>query len=63
MVAKKVGNLFAKVFGTRNERVIKRYQLRVEEINALESKTRQLSATELRAKTQAFRDRIADGER
>jgi preprotein translocase subunit SecA len=46
------------VFGTSNEREIKRLLPRVEEINALESAMKQLSDEQLKAKTVEFRQRI-----
>ena len=48
-----------KVFGTSNERIIKRLLPIVEQINALEPATQQLSDEQLRAKTIEFRARIA----
>ena len=48
----------AKVFGTANEREVKRMQPRVERINALEAEIRKLSDAELVAKTEEFRARI-----
>ena len=48
----------AKVFGTSNEREIKRIMPLVERINALEPETKQLTDEQLRAKTDAFRKRI-----
>ncbi|MEM6458670.1 MAG: hypothetical protein AAF710_04695, partial [Planctomycetota bacterium] len=62
MVVQAVGKGFAKVFGSRNERVIKNYNKRVAAINALEDATRRLTDAELRAKTAEFRKRSADGE-
>jgi preprotein translocase subunit SecA len=52
--------LIAKVFGTKNEREIKRLMPRVEAINALEPAMRKLGDDELRAKTDEFRQRIQD---
>jgi len=52
--------IFAKVFGTRNEREIKRLRPLVERINALEPEMQRLSDAELRAKTDEFRKRIND---
>jgi len=46
------------VFGTKNERELKRLMPRVEVINALEPEIRQLSDDQLRAKTGEFRQRI-----
>ena len=53
-----INALIAKVFGTKNEREVKRLQPRVEAINALESAIAKLSDAELRAKTDEFRKRI-----
>ena len=52
--------LAAKVFGTSNEREIKRILPRVEEINALEPAMKQLTDEQLRAKTEEFRQRIRE---
>jgi preprotein translocase subunit SecA len=56
-----INALVAKVFGTKNEREVKRLMPRVEAINALEPATRKLSDDQLRAKTDEFRQRIHDG--
>ncbi len=50
----------AKVFGTSNERAVKRLMPLVEQINALEPATQSLTDEQLRAKTGEFRQRIAD---
>ena len=52
-------NVLTKVFGTSNERVVKRLLPRVAEINALEPGIQALSDEQLRAKTVEFRARIA----
>ena len=57
-----LGNLLKKVFGSRNERIIKQYAKVVEVINALEAEIGGLSDDELRAKTEAFKQRINEGE-
>jgi preprotein translocase subunit SecA len=49
----------ARIFGTANERVIKRLWPIVSEINAFEPSIKGLSDEELRAKTVEFRARIA----
>ncbi len=54
-----LNNLLAKVFGTSNERAVKRLLPAVERINALETSIQVLSDVELRAKTGEFRQRIA----
>jgi len=51
--------VLTRIFGTSNERVIKRLMPRVATINALEAGTEKLSDEELRAKTVEFRGRIA----
>ncbi len=53
--------LITKVVGSRNERLIKRLQRDVEAINALEPEFQKLSDDELRAKTEEFRKRHAEG--
>ncbi len=55
-----INALVAKVFGTKNEREIKRLMPRVEAINALEPEMRKLSDEQLRAKTDEFRQRIQE---
>ncbi|MFZ0747383.1 MAG: preprotein translocase subunit SecA [Terracidiphilus sp.] len=52
--------LLTKVFGTANERAIKKLLPSVDTISALESETEKLSDEQLRAKTTAFRARIAE---
>jgi len=52
--------LLAKIFGTSNERAVKRMLPAVEQINALEPAIKALSDEELRAKTEEFRKRVAD---
>jgi preprotein translocase subunit SecA len=51
-----------KIFGSRNDRLLKTYRKTVERINAMEAGLESLSDDELRAKTQDFRDRAAAGE-
>jgi preprotein translocase subunit SecA len=51
----------AKIFGTRNERELKKIRPIVERINALEPSLQALSDEELSAKTIEFRERIAQG--
>ena len=55
-----LNKLLAKVFGTSNERVVKRLLPAVEQINALEPSIKALTDEELRAKTAEFRKRVAD---
>lgn len=51
-----------KIFGTKNDRELKKYSRVVEAINALESDIKKLSDTELKAKTDEFKKRFRDGE-
>ena len=55
-----INTLLGKVFGTKNEREIKRLLPRVEAINALEPDMKKLSDEELRSKTDEFRRRIQE---
>ena len=57
-----VTGLLRKVFGSRNDRLLKQYQRMVREVNALEPQIEQLSDDALRAKTEAFRQRYRAGE-
>ncbi len=55
-----LNSVISKVFGTSNERAVKRMMPTVQQINALEPQIQALSDEELRAKTAEFRARIAD---
>ncbi len=57
-----INKMLAKVFGTKHDRDIKRMQPTVAAINALEPQIQPLSDQQLRAKTEEFRARVADGE-
>ena len=50
------------IFGSANQRSLKRYEARVPKINALEPKFAALSDEDLKAKTTEFRARLAAGE-
>ena len=54
--------LARKLFGSANERRIKGYRPRVDEINALEKELEELSDEALRARTEEFRKQLADGK-
>ncbi|HAJ90849.1 MAG TPA: preprotein translocase subunit SecA, partial [Rhodospirillaceae bacterium] len=54
-------NFATKIFGSSNERVIKNMRTKVEEINALETTISPLSDDALKAKTQEFQSRLAEG--
>ncbi|NML47751.1 preprotein translocase subunit SecA [Ramlibacter sp. G-1-2-2] len=55
-------NFLTKIFGSRNDRLLKQYRKVVEQINGLEAGTEKLSDEQLQAKTQEFRARLAEGE-
>ncbi|MHB1352457.1 MAG: preprotein translocase subunit SecA [Thiobacillus sp.] len=55
-------SLFKKVFGSRNERLVKQYLQKVKAINALEPAMEQLSDAELAGRTAAFKARVEQGE-
>lgn len=57
-----IGKVLSKVFGSRNERVVKKYTSRVDLIAQLEPQMRALSDAELKAKTEEFRERYDAGE-
>jgi preprotein translocase subunit SecA len=57
-----ISGLLKKIFGSRNERLIKQYSQAVVRINALEAGIQQLTDEALRAKTDEFRSRHAQGE-
>jgi preprotein translocase subunit SecA len=57
-----INTFLAKLFGSRNERQIKRIRKLVEQINALEPNISPLDDAALRAKTVEFRQRHAQGE-
>lgn len=54
--------ILEKIFGTKNERELKRYFTIVEDINRLESQISSLSDEKLKQKTDEFRERLAKGE-
>jgi preprotein translocase subunit SecA len=54
-------NLLTKIFGSRNDRLLKQYRKTVERINAMEPSFAQLTDEQLRAKTEEFKARVASG--
>ncbi len=54
--------LFSKVFGTRSQREVKSLTATVDKIESLEEEYRALSDHDLRAKTDEFKSRLANGE-
>ena len=57
-----MANPLKMIFGSRNDRVLRRIKKTVKKINALEEDMQALDNDELRAKTQEFRDRYQAGE-
>lgn len=55
-------NFLTKIFGSRNDRLLKQYRAVASKINALESSIASLSDEQLQAKTQEFRGRLRNGE-
>ncbi|MGR9107020.1 MAG: preprotein translocase subunit SecA [Gammaproteobacteria bacterium] len=56
------GKIIKSVIGSRNDRLIKKKKKIVKKINALEQEFQALSDSQLRAKTEEFRGRLAQGE-
>ncbi|MDG4811826.1 preprotein translocase subunit SecA [Hydrogenovibrio sp. 3SP14C1] len=54
-------NIFKKLFGSRNERLLKQYRKKVQQINDFEEAFSKLSDDELKAKTDYFKSQLAEG--
>src|SRR5581483_11320355 len=57
-----MANFFTRIFGSRNQRIIKRLQPLVKQVAALEEKYQRMSDSELGLQTKALRERLAKGE-
>ena len=55
-------NILTKIFGSRNDRLLKQYRNGVSHINAMEAELETLSDDALRGKTEEFKSRVAAGE-
>ncbi len=55
-------NILTKIFGSRNDRLLKTYRKTIERINSMEEPLEKLDDVQLRAKTREFIDRVAQGE-
>jgi preprotein translocase subunit SecA len=55
-------NILTKIFGSRNDRLLKQYRTRVALVNGLEAAYEKLSDDELREKTREFKNRLSAGE-
>src|SRR5690606_41931601 len=56
-----IGRVIKKIFGSRNERLLRTMSRHVSAINALEAEFEKLSDEQLRNKTVEFRERLASG--
>ena len=56
-----VSKLLSKIFGSRNERLLKKMHHAVQQINSLDAQYSALSDSELCGKTEVFRKRLAEG--
>ncbi|MGY0618433.1 preprotein translocase subunit SecA [Lysobacter sp. A378] len=56
-----LNNMLTRVFGSRNDRLLRQLQRSVTKINAFEPDLEKLSDAELQAKTPEFKQRLADG--
>ncbi len=57
-----ISSILKKIFGSRNDRLLKQYQQSVLAVNALEAGLAKLSDEELRRKTDDFKQRVNQGE-
>ena len=57
-----MANFLTRIFGSRNQRLVRQYSKSVKSINALEAAMQALSDEALKAKTTEFQKRHADGE-
>ena len=57
-----MANFLTRIFGSRNQRLLRQYSKIVSRINALEEGLQALDDAALRAKTDEFRKRYGDGE-
>ena len=57
-----INSLLTRVFGSRNDRLLRQLNRIVAKINALEPELEKLTDAELQAKTPQFRERVANGE-
>ncbi len=54
--------LLTSIFGSRNDRLLKQYRAVVQQVNAMEPQYEQLDDAALKAKTEEFKQRVAQGE-
>ena len=57
-----ISNILTKIFGSRNERLLKQYSQSLQKINAFEPAMAAKSDAELKAMTATLKERVANGE-
>ena len=57
-----LNSLLTRIFGSRNERLLRQFQKNIDRINSLEPEMEKLSDDALRAKTDEFKARVEKGE-
>ncbi len=57
-----VSRVFRKIFGSRNDRALKKFRKIVDQVNAFEAEIEQLSDQDLQAKTDEFKHALAEGK-
>ncbi|HEX3632696.1 MAG TPA: preprotein translocase subunit SecA, partial [Casimicrobiaceae bacterium] len=57
-----ISNILTKIFGSRNERLLKQYSQALQKINAFEPAMTAKSDAELKAMTATLKERVANGE-
>jgi preprotein translocase subunit SecA len=57
-----ITTVLKKIFGSRNDRLLRKYSHDVQRINALEPEMQKLSDSDLRARTESYRERVANGQ-
>ncbi len=62
IIADMISSILTKIFGSRNDRTLRRMSKHVDAINRMEPEVQKLSDDQLRAKTVEFRDRLEKGE-
>ena len=56
------GQFLTKIFGSRNQRLLKQYNKAINKINSFEEAYKSLTDEELKAKTTEFKERLEKGE-
>lgn len=57
-----LATILAKIFGTKNDRILRSYSRTIQQINALDDEWSKMSDNELASKTMHFRNRLHSGE-